>query len=190
MKYQSRMSKIRRKNKIFAASCFGNCCGICGYSKCLKALEFHHLDPNLKDFSLSCKIFSREKLIEELSKCVCLCSNCHREVHDGLAFIDKNVRRFILPKSPEKKIIYSDCAQCNVSFAGARKFCSVKCSNLSKRKAGWPSDEDLARLIWEFPKTTLSKVFGVSDRAIAKRCSKLKIPQPEKTYWSKKRTTN
>lgn len=47
-------------------------------------LDFHHLDPNEKDFNLSGKAFygySVERIHEELSKCIILCSNCHRKEH-------------------------------------------------------------------------------------------------------------
>lgn len=29
----------------------GNCCTLCGYSKCFNALELHHLDPTKKNIS-------------------------------------------------------------------------------------------------------------------------------------------
>ena len=49
-------------------------------------LEFHHLEPSEKDFSLGHKGYciAWEKVKLELDKCVLLCSNCHREVHAGL----------------------------------------------------------------------------------------------------------
>lgn len=60
-------------------------CTVCGYNRCKEALEFHHLDPKHKDFSISSRVsISKETLNKELSKCVCLCANCHREVHVGL----------------------------------------------------------------------------------------------------------
>lgn len=64
----------------------GSCCGVCGYDRCNGALEFHHLDPNEKDFGISHKGYTRswEKVKTELDKCVMLCANCHREVHTGL----------------------------------------------------------------------------------------------------------
>ena len=62
----------------------GGSCSICGYDRCLSALEAHHVDPRIKDFNISERL-ARLELIEcELEKCVLLCSNCHREVHDGL----------------------------------------------------------------------------------------------------------
>lgn len=63
----------------------GKCC-ICGYSKCNAALEFHHLNPNEKDFGIASKGYTRawNKVKEELDKCILVCSNCHRELHNGV----------------------------------------------------------------------------------------------------------
>ena len=47
------------------------------------ALEFHHKDPNAKEFILS-NVKSHkfnETIILELNKCMLLCANCHRELH-------------------------------------------------------------------------------------------------------------
>jgi hypothetical protein len=44
---------FRRKNKDRAIQYKGGECVTCGYNNCNSALEFHHLDPNVKDFNLS-----------------------------------------------------------------------------------------------------------------------------------------
>jgi len=47
-------------------------------------LDFHHLDPKTKDFTISdmkSKDYSPAKMVEEMSKCAVLCSNCHRKTH-------------------------------------------------------------------------------------------------------------
>ena len=64
----------------------GGRCVICGYDRCIEALEFHHLDPTQKDFGISSKGYTRSwgKVKEEADKCVLLCANCHREVHAGI----------------------------------------------------------------------------------------------------------
>jgi hypothetical protein len=62
----------------------GGKCQICGYNKCFNALEFHHLNPNSKDFTISGKSLSFEKLKYEVDKCILVCSNCHSEIHAGL----------------------------------------------------------------------------------------------------------
>lgn len=62
----------------------GGKCIKCGYSKCVKALEFHHTDPSKKDFTISNDHFKLQDAVDEAKKCVLICSNCHKELHDGL----------------------------------------------------------------------------------------------------------
>ncbi len=70
----------RTAEKIKAISYKGGCCQICGYKKSIKALEFHHLDPNLKEKDISGKNAVKfETIKEELDKCALYCANCHRE---------------------------------------------------------------------------------------------------------------
>lgn len=79
-----RVKNFRTALKQQSVDYKGGKCNICGYSRCIKALEFHHLDPSEKDFSLSVVSKSFESIKPELDKCVLLCANCHREVHAGL----------------------------------------------------------------------------------------------------------
>ena len=62
----------------------GGKCERCGYNKCIKALEFHHLDPSKKDFTISNDHFKLAEAVEESKKCILICANCHRELHDNL----------------------------------------------------------------------------------------------------------
>lgn len=62
-------------------------CVKCGYDRCFAALEFHHVKPRIKEHTIS-KLIKRaftenRKLVttKELTKCIILCSNCHRELH-------------------------------------------------------------------------------------------------------------
>ncbi len=73
----------RLKKKLEAIESLGGCCCLCGYDKCPAALEFHHLDPSQKEFSFSSSSRRYTNLEEELSKCILVCANCHREVHYG-----------------------------------------------------------------------------------------------------------
>lgn len=74
------------RQKIFkqlAIDYKGGVCVKCGYNRCNSALEFHHLNPNEKDFSLSQKKQTRfnDEIKRELDKCILVCANCHREIH-------------------------------------------------------------------------------------------------------------
>lgn len=62
----------------------GGKCEKCGYDRYLGALDFHHLDPSEKDFTVGDRDFRLDQCVEEIKKCVMLCANCHREVHAGL----------------------------------------------------------------------------------------------------------
>jgi len=81
-----RIKKGQKKTKDYIQS-LKKQCSICGYNKCVEALEFHHTNPDEKDGTLSQysrRVFSpavKEKIDKEMSKCVVLCSNCHREQH-------------------------------------------------------------------------------------------------------------
>jgi hypothetical protein len=56
-------------------------CQLCGYNKCISAIEFHHVGE--KDFELT-RSTSRSinSIIREMAKCVVICANCHREIHE------------------------------------------------------------------------------------------------------------
>lgn len=85
--YLKEAVKRRRKNlRLKAVQLKGGKCYICGYNRCDKALEFHHLDEEVKSFGISAKGITRswEKTKIELEKCILLCSNCHRELHAGI----------------------------------------------------------------------------------------------------------
>lgn len=77
----------RKRTKIKLVEYKGGKCQICGYNKSKNALHFHHLDPNEKDFSISGKSLSFDKLKTEVDKCILVCSNCHSEIHEGLTII-------------------------------------------------------------------------------------------------------
>ncbi len=77
--------KRQRALKEQAVQYKGGKCSVCDYNKYQGALEFHHLDPNEKDFSIAqARHTTFDKVKAELDKCVLLCSNCHREVHANL----------------------------------------------------------------------------------------------------------
>ena len=78
-------ARKRRSSKKDAVDYLGGKCWVCGYSKSMRALVFHHKDPNEKKFSIGGSQEIRwEKLVKELDKCVLLCANCHAEAHDSL----------------------------------------------------------------------------------------------------------
>lgn len=76
----------KRALKHYLVEYKGGKCQECGYDKCEGALQFHHRDPNEKDFQISHinlnnTDFSIENIKKEIDKCDLLCANCHAEKH-------------------------------------------------------------------------------------------------------------
>ena len=59
-------------------------CVVCGEAEPC-CLDWHHINDQ-KEHNLSHLRGSgnKQKVLEELEKCVCVCSNCHRKIHAGL----------------------------------------------------------------------------------------------------------
>ena len=57
-------------------------CERCG-EKRAPCLEFHHRNPNPEDKRISWLInnWGKEKILEEIKKCIVLCANCHCMEH-------------------------------------------------------------------------------------------------------------
>jgi len=85
------VAKRRRKIREMAVKYKGGKCQLCGYKKCLQALEFHHINETGKDFGISDKGYTRswERVKREIDKCILICANCHRELHVGITQLPK-----------------------------------------------------------------------------------------------------
>lgn len=71
-----------RKRELM--SIFNHECQHCGYDKNAAALCFHHIDESTKSFGITakeCASRTMEVLMEEVSKCILLCANCHMALH-------------------------------------------------------------------------------------------------------------
>jgi hypothetical protein len=77
----------RRKQKVkrILVEEAGGCCAVCGYSRCIVNLGFHHVDPTEKSFPMSTHSGkSIAAFREEAKKCVLVCANCHGEIEASL----------------------------------------------------------------------------------------------------------
>lgn len=87
---QKRTERSRISRTILRAKCFeyaGTACTKCGYSGCLSALTFHHIDPSTKLKDVSQMINGRwswDKIRAEIDKCILLCFNCHMELESKI----------------------------------------------------------------------------------------------------------
>lgn len=159
-----------KKRKRKAVEMMGGKCSRCGYCRNYSALEFHHLDPSKKEQELASSIrCSWSKFVEELKKCVLVCSNCHREEHHQADAIVKHEQSLIeLNKIMNLELKSTGkCPTCGTEVFGT-KYCSHACSCESRRKAKRPGREELENLIKTTPILQIGKIYGVSDNAIRK----------------------
>jgi 5-methylcytosine-specific restriction endonuclease McrA len=79
------VSAWRRRVKRKLIERAGGRCVLCGYDRHPAALQFHHVDPATKSFTLSRQGVTRSfsEAAAEADRCVLLCGNCHAEVEAG-----------------------------------------------------------------------------------------------------------
>lgn len=87
---EKRRDTIRTRNKTELALVRGivnfyksQGCLLCE-ENCSDCMDFHHVNAD-KDANISEILqYGKRKVLAEISKCVILCSNCHRKVHAGI----------------------------------------------------------------------------------------------------------
>jgi hypothetical protein len=81
------VSTWRRRVKRRLVERAGGACELCGYRRYDGALQFHHVQADSKEFSISRNGTTRSwaELCAEADKCALLCANCHAEVEAGVA---------------------------------------------------------------------------------------------------------
>lgn len=79
-------SKTRTINKLILKS-KKNKCIVCGESEYC-CLELHHIRDKQYNISQAVKKLPTRLFLRELDKCVCVCSNCHHKIHNGIIKLD------------------------------------------------------------------------------------------------------
>lgn len=176
------IKSYRKRLKEDLIKLFGGKCQVCGYDKFKSALEFHHLNPEEKEFSISS--YSRLKksvILNEAKKCALLCSNCHRGLHSGELTVE--LKQHILSEEYINKFLeitrrykeYDSCPICGSKKEKSRKTCSLECAGKKSRKVDWDLI-DLRQLLLSGENwTSISNMFDVTPNAVKKRAKKLKI---------------
>jgi hypothetical protein len=165
LKRQKKRWKDRKRRAVELTG--GKCCR-CEYNRNLAALEFHHLDPSKKEMSWD-KLQQRswDKIVEELKKCILLCSNCHSEEHwpDSFLISDNMLDNTLLNNDGLKPT--GECPVCKDDVYGT-KFCSKKCSGINRRKVKRPNSKTLERMIANMSWIAIGREYGVSDNSVRK----------------------
>lgn len=168
------------KNRIIEA--FGGSCGVCNYNKCSEALDLHHINPQEKEYGIGqirAHIISWKRICEELKKCVMLCANCHRELHNDIITLSTTIKRFdesyITYKEEEYDQYFDDCPVCGKKKRKHYITCSRECTFKRKGKIKWGLYDVIAmKEIEKLTDTKIAELVGCSGVAVAKRYKKLK----------------
>ncbi len=103
-----------------------------------------------------------------------LCPNCHSQTttHGG--------KRFKKASRP--------CHSCGKPLCRGKHALCKSCDNSSRSTTEYPSDSELAVLVFTRPITEIAASLGVSDVAVAKHCKIRGIATPGRGYWAKQRS--
>lgn len=178
----------------------GKCCN-CGQTFEICCYDFHHLEPDQKDFAISSKQTNGaktwNKVRDELKKCALLCANCHRLLHYG--HVDIEIKQYFNDDYYEwnlteaKQIdhqtlqsldVYDDCIclMCGGQRSRGCKLCD-KCEKERRREFIPPVEELISNLIevrGNFTKA--GDLYGVTDNAVRKWCKNYNIPYHSSDY--------
>lgn len=167
--------KHRAKRKEEIVYVMGEKCQICGYSKCIKALECHHINPEEKDIDFGNLCQNWEKLIEELKKCILVCANCHREIHDDIknykdlpsSFNEERAKEISQKINNLKNHTVTYCKNCGTIITKSAEMC-IECTHTLARKVERPSYEELKQDVSRMSMCAVGRKYGVSSNAIRK----------------------
>lgn len=123
------------KVKLTLIASFGGACQRCGYSRCLRALHFHHTDASEKyDWPGTRGHASLDEVGAHPERFLLLCANCHAEEEEALYLAQR---------------IYATCQGCGEQFVtqpqrakeGRDKFCSRGCFAHNRHLIAKPLEE-------------------------------------------------
>ena len=188
MSYQA-VKDCRKRRKEDIVYVMGKCCQLCGYNKAITALELHHLNPSEKEFSIGKILNKNWNLInEEIKKCILVCANCHREIHEGLItqklISSYNAERAIEISSHINRLKHHQdryCPKCGEIISQKAEYCP-KCANEMRQKVERPSREELKQLIRKESFLGIARMYDnkITDNAIRKWCDAYKLPRTKK----------
>lgn len=113
-----------------------------------------------------------------------LCPNCHSQTP---TFCGRHKRNVLSCTDCKKKISDKRNKRCQSCAAKERARIDIVKGTTQTLKFDI-SKEELEKLVWEKPTERIGRDFGVSGKAVEKRCKKFGIEKPPRGYWMRNRT--
>lgn len=181
-------SDFRRRRKINLIKVCGNKCNLCGYNKTISALEFHHINPEEKEYNIAAKgtCHQLETDLKEVQKCILVCANCHREIHENMysqtellnkrIYLEDIANELIKDRNNLQQATHYYCKTCGKEITRGAIYCSECVKETRKIIQNRPSREELKKMIRTMPFTHIGKMYGISDNSIRKWCQSYNLP--------------
>ena len=177
------MREKRRFIKTAAVKYLGGECIVCGYSKRVSAMDFHHRDSQEKEDSLAAMIAKHppwDVLQKELDKCDLMCCRCHRELHnpeddDGYQFDHSDLLSGIRVRRGQRA---NSCRVCGAALGrkSSNKCCSDECRFELRTGMKKPTPEELGAIVGSNTRKDAAKHYGVSVKLLRKWMKEFDIP--------------
>jgi hypothetical protein len=171
------VKRWRKSTKERMAEAFGGICCVCKNTYQPELFDFHHLNPEEKEFqmgSIRASSISWARIVPELRKCVMVCSNCHRLIHYNYVVIPDDALRFNdnFEEYKSKKEYTKQCVICSDPIPEYQKTCSYKCAAKLSGKVDWDSI-DLPKLKETMSNYKIAEMLDISEGAVRKRLKKI-----------------
>ena len=124
--------------------------------------------------------------LQEVQKCILVCANCHREIHENLYTQEELLNKKIYLKDIAEELIkdrnskleqkHYYCPECGKEITRNAHLCNECAHKQTRVVIDRPNREELKDLIRNNNFTALGKQFNVSDNAIRKWCKAVNLP--------------
>lgn len=164
------------RQTIFKELCVeykGGKCEKCGYDKYIGALQFHHKNPNEKDFTISHAKLKKfdDKIKAELDKCELLCANCHAEKHNTYNHKNLKLKWSLYDKQKQKiqeRNIESKLTKTICTCGNKKSIKAKQCKKCINKKAIERNVDEVINKIKETNWVKAAEFFNITDNALRK----------------------